>query len=65
MKNSTQSDLSDEEIERRMRAGIKRALSTPPTPAKELVGKTERAKSQKESREIRERQAKPKGGAAS
>jgi hypothetical protein len=36
--------LSDEEIQRRTDAGITRALSTPPSPTNELVGKTERAK---------------------
>jgi hypothetical protein len=57
--------LHDDEIERRMNAGIRRALSTPPSPTKELVGKTERAKIQRESRAIRARRSKPKGGAAS
>jgi len=51
---------SDEEIERRMSAGIRRALSTPPSPTRELIGKTERAQNQRESREIRARRAKPK-----
>jgi len=58
-------DLVPEEIERRMNYGIRRALSTPPKPTKELIGKTERAQSQRESREIRARRAKPKGGEAS
>lgn len=44
--------LTPEEIERRMNAGVKRALSTPPSPIKELVGRTERAQNQRESREI-------------
>jgi hypothetical protein len=56
---------SDDEIERRMLAGIRRALSTPPSPTKDLVGKTERAKSQRESRAVRARQARPKSGEAS
>jgi len=34
--------LPDEEIERRMNYGIRRALSTPPKPTKELIGMTER-----------------------
>ena len=50
---------SDEEIERRMAAGIRRALSTPPSPTKALIGKTERAKNQRESRAIRTRRTKP------
>jgi len=46
--NSTD-ELSAEEIQRRMEAGIRRALNTPPKPTKELVGKTKRAKVQKKS----------------
>ncbi len=52
--------LTPEEIDRRMKAGIKRALSTPPSPTKELLGKTERAQNQRESRETRARRTKPK-----
>jgi hypothetical protein len=33
-----------------MEAGIRRALKTPPTPTKKLVGTTERAQEQKLSR---------------
>lgn len=58
-------EYKEDEIERRMIAGIRRALDTPPSPTKDLVGKTERAKSQRESREIRARRAKPEGGEAS
>jgi hypothetical protein len=43
-----------------MNAGIRRALNTPPSPTKNLVGKTERAKNQRESRAIKARRAKPK-----
>jgi hypothetical protein len=57
--------LTDEEIEHRMNAGIRRALGTPHSPTSELVGKTERAKVQRESRELKERQAKPKSGEVS
>jgi hypothetical protein len=60
-----QDDLSAEEIERRMNAGIRRALDTPPSPTKGLIGKSERAKIQRESREIRARRAKTKGDEAS
>jgi hypothetical protein len=52
-------DLTDDEIERRMNAAVRRALTTPPTPTKDLVGKTERAQSQRESRAIRARRTKP------
>jgi hypothetical protein len=53
-------ELAEDEIERRMAAGIRRALNTPPSPTKDLIGKTERAKNQRESREIRARRAKPR-----
>jgi hypothetical protein len=53
-------ELAEEEIAQRMRAGLRRALSTPPKPTKQLVGRTERAQSQRESREIRVRRSKPK-----
>jgi hypothetical protein len=42
--------LSEDEIQRRMDNAIRRALSTPPKPTKQLVGKTERAKSQRKSK---------------
>jgi hypothetical protein len=58
-------DFRDDEIERRMATAIRRALSTPHSPTKELVGKTERAKIQRESRELRGRRAAPKDGEAS
>jgi hypothetical protein len=57
-------DLPNEEIARRMNAGIRRALSLPHSSAKELIGKTERARNQRESREIRSRRTKPKSGEA-
>lgn len=46
-------DLSDEEITRRMDGAIRRALNTPPSPTKSLVGKTDRAQSQRESRALK------------
>jgi hypothetical protein len=58
-------DLSDEEIAHRMETGIRRALATPPSPTKELIGKTERARIQRESREIRARRSRKKGDEAS
>jgi len=58
-------ELSESEILRRMEGGIRRALETPPTPTRGLVGKTERAKNQRESRAIRARRAKPESGEAS
>lgn len=42
-------NFSEIDIERRMNAAVRRALSTPPMPAKELVGKSERAIAQRES----------------
>lgn len=42
--------FGDEETARRMEAGVRRALNTPPKPAKELIGKTERATAQREGR---------------
>jgi hypothetical protein len=45
--------LDELEITRRMDDAVRRALSTPPTPTKKLVGKTERAQSQRESRLLR------------
>jgi hypothetical protein len=53
-------ELSAEEIERRMNSAVRRALTTSPTPSKELIGKTERAQSQRESREMRASRAKPR-----
>ena len=63
--NENRDELAPDEIARRMIAGIRRALDTPPSPTKNLVGKTERAKNQRESREVRARRAKPKSGEVS
>jgi hypothetical protein len=53
-------ELSEDEIAQRMDAGVRRALSTPPTPTKELVGKSERARAQRETKQIRKtRRSKP------
>jgi hypothetical protein len=57
---ASDNDLSEDEIKRRMNAAVRRALATPPTPTKELVGKTERAQSQRESRVIIARRTKPR-----
>jgi hypothetical protein len=57
--------LSQAEIERRMEAAIRRALHSPPSPTRELIGKTERAKVQRESRALKARRAKPKNDEAS
>jgi hypothetical protein len=54
-------ELSGEEIAQRMNAAIRRALNTPPTPSKELVGKTERAQELRESRVRKSNRSKPKG----
>jgi hypothetical protein len=49
--------LTESEIAARMDSAVRRALNTPPTPTKELVGKTERAHSQRESRALRRKRA--------
>jgi hypothetical protein len=48
--------LSAEEIQRRMEAGIRRALSTPHKPTKKLIGKTKRAKAQRKARKAGSKQ---------
>jgi hypothetical protein len=48
--NRSGEPLDDAEIARRMEAGIRRALSTPPKPTRKLIGKTKRAKAMKKSR---------------
>jgi len=53
-------DLPDDEVTRRMESGIRRALNTPPTPTKKLVGKSERATAQRESRVRKATRSKPK-----
>ncbi len=58
-------ELSSHETEQRMDAAVRRALSTPPSPTRNLIGKTERAKSQRETKKIRAHRSKPKDGAAS
>jgi hypothetical protein len=50
MPRQSNDDLTDDEIRRRMEAGLRRALNTPPKPTKELVGKSERAIARRESR---------------
>lgn len=42
-------ELSESEIARRMEAGIRRALNTPPKPTKELVGKGKREAAKRKS----------------
>jgi len=53
-------DFDEAETARRMDAAIRRALNTPPTPTKELVGKGERAASRRESRVKNPPPTKPK-----
>lgn len=65
MADKSEEKLSPDEIEQRMNAAMRRALNTPPKPTKELIGKSERAKSQRETKAIRANQAKPKDDAAS
>jgi hypothetical protein len=50
---------SEAETEKRMNSAVRRALSTPPTQTKELVGKTERAIAQRESRVRKSTRSKP------
>jgi hypothetical protein len=59
-KMSGHDELPANEIERRMNAAVSRALSTPATPTKELVGKSERAIAQRESRVRKAARSKPK-----
>jgi hypothetical protein len=65
MVDERETDFSVEEIARRRDAAIRRALNTPPKPAKELIGKTERARAQRHTKAIRARLTKPKDDAAS
>ncbi len=58
--DENESNFSEIDIERRMNAAVRRALSTPPMPAKELVGKSERAIAQRESRVRKASRSKPK-----
>jgi hypothetical protein len=58
--NKSEESYSDEEIARRRDAAIRRALSTPPKPLKEFVGKSERAIAQRESRVRKAARSKPK-----
>jgi hypothetical protein len=50
MKNQAKDDdqYSDEETERRATEALRRALTTPPKPQKEMVGKVGRAKPKRE-----------------
>lgn len=51
---------SDAEAHRRFEAGLRRALNTPPIPAKEIAGKSERAILQREARARKAPRSKPK-----
>lgn len=57
---SDKEDAAPEVVTRRMEDAIRRALNTPPVPAKELVGKSERAIAQRESRVRKSSRSKPK-----
>ena len=59
MSKEVNSELSDKEIARRMDGAVRRALNTPPKPAKELIGKSERAVEQRESRVRKATRSKP------
>ncbi len=51
---------SDHEIAERRDAALRRALTTPPKPTKDMVGKTERAQEQRALKEHRKVRAKSK-----
>jgi hypothetical protein len=53
-------ELSPEDVVARMNNAVRRALNTPPTPAKEIVGKSERAIAQRESRVRKASRSKPR-----
>ena len=55
-------DLPADEIVRRMEMGIRRALNTPPTPTKDLIGKSERAIARRDSRVRKKGKPKPSAG---
>ncbi|MCB1545549.1 MAG: hypothetical protein H6872_08835 [Methylobacteriaceae bacterium] len=52
--------LSEAEIVKRRDDALRRALSTPPQPTKKLVGSTERAQVQRETKALRKVRAKSK-----
>lgn len=60
MPDDEKTNFSEAETERRMNAAVRRALNTAPSPTKELVGKTERAIAQRESRVRKASRSKPK-----
>jgi hypothetical protein len=53
VRTKTDDQYSDEETERRATEALRRALTTPAKPQKELVGKTERAKKAKRKRSVK------------
>jgi hypothetical protein len=57
---ATDEPRSEEDIARIRDAAIRRALNTPPKPMKEIVGKSERAIAQRESRVRKAARSKPK-----
>jgi hypothetical protein len=61
MNRNTTDELSEKEIARRMEDGIRRALSTPPKPTRELVGKSKRTNAKRQIRKSdRKDQSTPK-----
>lgn len=50
----------EEDIARRRDAALRRALTTPPKPTKDMVGKTERAQEQRALKDRRKVRAKSK-----
>jgi hypothetical protein len=59
-KGKSDDQYTEEETARRRDDAIRRALNTPPKPLKEFIGKSERAKAQRESRFRKVAQSKPK-----
>lgn len=60
MSNKPVEELTESEIAARRDAALRRALTTPPKPTKEMVGKTERAQEQRALKDLRKVRAKSK-----
>jgi hypothetical protein len=60
MTDEKEPQLTDAEIEQRMNVAVRRALSTPPTPAKEIVGTSKRAVALRVDRLRKASRSKPK-----
>ena len=60
MSDNKEAEYDEQETVRRMNDAMRRALNTPPTPTKEIVGKSERAIAQRESRVRKASRSTPK-----